>query len=79
MFSKTTRLERGLILAAALIATLVVGLIFASTLARYIQSIQPTPTLRSLPPVWTATSPAPTATLRPSSTPVPSITAAPPQ
>jgi hypothetical protein len=73
LLSKLTQFERILILAALVLATLVVGVLLASNVVKYIDMIQPTATLRSLPPVWTAT-PAPIPTLRPSSTPLPTWT-----
>ena len=76
MFSNLTQLERILILAALVLATLVVTVILASNVIQYIEMNQPTATLRSLPPVWTDTPPAPIATLRPSSTPLPTWTPA---
>ena len=75
MLAKTTRTERALILAALILATLVVLVLFISTLDQYIQSIQPTPTLRSLPPIVSATA-APLPTLRPTSTALPTWTPA---
>jgi len=76
LFSNLSQLERILILAALVLATLVVTVILASNVIQYIEMNQPTATLRSLPPVWTDTPPAPSATLRPSSTPLPSSTPA---
>jgi len=75
VLSKLTTLERALILAVLILATLVMAVIFSSTLGKYIDTLHPTATLRSLPAVWTET-PAPTATLRPSSTPLPTWTPA---
>ena len=74
MFNRLNRTERALILAALLIATLVMCVILASLVIQAVRNAQPTPTLRSLPAVWTATPPEPTATLRPSSTPLPTRT-----
>ncbi len=70
MLEKLSPLERWLLLGALILATLVVAVLLASTLSQYIASIQPTPTLRSLPAIWTATPPAATPTLHPSSTPL---------
>jgi hypothetical protein len=75
MLAKLDQTERILILAALILLTLIASLVFASTLGRYIESIQPTPTLRSLPPIVTATLPA-LPTLHPTSTPFPSQTPA---
>jgi hypothetical protein len=75
MLAKTTRTERTLILVALLLATLVVLVLFISTMGKYIESIQPTPTLRSLPPIVSATA-APLPTLRPTSTLQPTWTPA---
>jgi hypothetical protein len=73
MLGRLNRTERLLILAALILATLVVLLLFISTLGRYIEMIQPTPTLRSLPPIVTATE-IPQPTLRPTRTPIPTQT-----
>jgi hypothetical protein len=75
MLAKMTRTEQLLILGALILATLVVLVIFVSTLGKYIDSIQPTPTLRSLPPIISPTAPA-LPTLRPTSTPLPTWTPA---
>ncbi len=75
MFAKTTRTERILILVALSLATLILLVIFISTLGKYIASIQPTPTQRSLPPIVSATA-APLPTLRPTSTLQPTWTPA---
>jgi hypothetical protein len=75
MLAKITSTERTLILVALILATLVVLVFFISTLGKYIESIQPTPTLRSLPPIVSATA-APLPTLRPTSTPQPTWTPA---
>jgi len=71
MLNRLNRTERALILSALVIATLIVTVILAAVVVQAVRNAQPTPTLRSLPPVWTATLPAATATLRPSSTPLP--------
>lgn len=73
MLGRLNRTERILILAALILATLIVLVLFVSTLDRYIDMIQPTPTLRSLPPIATATD-IPQPTLRPTRTPVPTQT-----
>jgi hypothetical protein len=74
MFNRMNRTERALILTALVIATLVVCVILTSLVVQAVRNAQPTPTLRSLPAVWTATLPEATATLRPSSTPLPTRT-----
>jgi hypothetical protein len=76
LLSNLTSLERILILSALILATLVVTVLLASNVIQYIHMIQPTATLRSLPAVWTDTPPGPIATLRPSSTPLPTWTPA---
>jgi hypothetical protein len=75
MLAKLTNTERTLILITFILATLIVLVFFISTLGQYIESIQPTPTLRRLPAILTATS-VPLPTLRPSSTPLPTRTPA---
>jgi hypothetical protein len=74
MLKRLSATERTLILLALVLATLVVLVIFISLMGKYIDTLKPTPTLRSLPPILTATS-APSPTLRPSQTPPPGPTA----
>lgn len=73
MFKRFNRTERALLLTAIAIGLLILMVIFAAIAVQYYRSVQPTPTLNSLPAVWTAT-PVTAATLRPSSTPVPTNT-----
>lgn len=75
MLAKMTRTEQLLILGALILATLVVLVIFVSTLGKYIDSIQPTPTLRRLAPIISPSGPA-LPTLRPTNPPLPNRTPA---
>jgi hypothetical protein len=74
MLDRLNRTERALLLSALAIGLLIVLVMCATVGVQLYRSSQPTPTLKSLPAIWTATPTAQAATLRPSSTPMPTFT-----